>query len=445
MRAALNVSLTDIEATRSLKEHPTNPDAFDFILRARAIALLPQTKETVAQAHQLYEQALARDPNSVAALAGATISVLSEDYLEGMPHDVAIARAVQYLGRAKALKPNSEAVLVAQSWVLDFQQSGLDYRKARSELQVVSQQLIDRYPNAETGYVHLGVVEREEGEYDEAADNFAKAIRLDPRSPGIKSYYWFMAYCRMTAGYDREGLEWADRAMSVEGALPSYRVEILLGRRVVAYFRIGDVERAKRLAEELNARYPFDTWRERSPNDPDSATDRERFRSIQEALRAAGSRDHLDPDADFGVAPDDALHWELELKTPTTAPGVMTVNTERLAAMLAAEKPLVIDTMYGTWWRSVPGAVGLEFNFNTHGTFTDEVQKRLEQKLRVLTGGDMAKPIVAMGFSVARFDGYNLALRIRHAGHTNVYWYRGGRMAWEVAGEPEDVVRPADW
>jgi hypothetical protein len=123
----------------------------------------------------------------------------------------------------------------------------------------------------------------------------------------------------------------------------------------------------------------------------------------------------------------------------------MTVNTERLAAMLETEKPLVIDTMYGTWWRSVPGAVGLEFNFNTHGTFTDEVQKRLEQKLRALTGGDMAKPIVAMGFSVARFDGYNLALRMRHAGYTNVYWYRGGREAWEVAGMPEDVVRPADW
>jgi hypothetical protein len=57
----------------------------------------------------------------------------------------------------------------------------------------------------------------------------------------------------------------------------------------------------------------------------------------------------------------------------------------------------------------------------------------------------MAKPIVAMTFNVAQFDGYNLALRIRHAGYTNVYWYRGGREAWEVAGKPEEVTRPADW
>ena len=122
-----------------------------------------------------------------------------------------------------------------------------------------------------------------------------------------------------------------------------------------------------------------------------------------------------------------------------------TVNTEQLASMLNTQKPLVIDTMDASWYRSIPGAVGLDISRNTHGTFTDSLQKRLEQKMRALTGGDMAKPIVAMSFNVARFDGYNLALRLRHAGYTNVYWYRGGREAWEVAGMPEDVVRPADW
>jgi adenylate cyclase len=213
----------------------------------------------------------------------------------------------------------------------------------------------------------------------------------------------------------------------------------------VAYFRTGDVETAKRLAAELNTRFPFDTWRVHTPDAPESETDRNRYRSLQDALKAAGSRDHLDPDADFGIAPENVLHEDLEGKTPTTAPGVTTVSTEQLASMLKTQKPLVIDTMDASWYRSVPGAVGLDINGFTHGTFTDAVQKRLEQKVRALTGDDMAKPIVAMGFKVARFDGYNLALRLRHAGYTNVYWYRGGREAWEVAGMPEDVVRPADW
>jgi hypothetical protein len=113
--------------------------------------------------------------------------------------------------------------------------------------------------------------------------------------------------------------------------------------------------------------------------------------------------------------------------------------------MLETGKPLVIDTMEATWYRSVPGAIGLNLHSDSSGTFTDAIQKRLEQEVRALSRGDMAKPIVAMGLNVSRFDSYNVALRLRHAGYTNVYWYRGGREAWEVAGKPEDVVRPADW
>jgi tetratricopeptide (TPR) repeat protein len=342
------------------------------------------------------------------------------------------------------LAPNSEAVLAAEAMVVEYRGHGLDYRRIRPEQKVVSQRLIDLYPNNPEGYFHLGVLARQEGRYDECAEYFARNIRLNPRDPTSKTLYWNMAYCLITAGHDREGLEWADRTITAPGSLPSFREKLLLGRRAVAYFRTGDVETAKRLAAELNARFPFDSWRARSPEDPDSEKDRNRYRSIQETLKAAGGRDHLDPDADFGVAPDGVLHEYFD-KTPTTAPGVTTVNTEQLASMLKTQKPLVIDTMGASWYRSVPGAVGLDFSGDKPGTFTDAVQKRLEQKLRALTGDDMAKQIVAIGFNVARFDGYDLALRLRHAGYTNVYWYRGGREAWEVAGMPEDVVRPADW
>ena len=444
MRAALNISLADIEAARSLKERPTNPDAFDLILRARAIMLLPPTKDKMAQAVALFQQALAHDPNSVLALVGTVIALLNESYLEGISHDVAMDQAVKYLGRAKTLDPNSEYVLLAQAWVLEFR-GGPDYRRARSEQKAVSQRLIDLYPNSPEGYFHLGFVERLEGEYDEAVNNFATVLRLSPRSSGIKTVYWEMAYCRITGGHDLEGLDWADRAMAAPGSLPLYREQILLARRAAAYFRTGEVEIAKRLVAELNDRFPFETWRARAPNNPDSGMDREQFRSIQEALKAAGDRDHLDPDADFGVVPDDALHEPWVGRTPTTAPGVTTVDTERVASMLENEKPLVIDTMSNSWYRSVPGAVGLEFYGGSSGAFTDAVQKRLEQKLRALTGGDMTRPIVAMSFNVAYFDGYNLALRIRHAGYTNVHWYRAGREAWEVAGKPEAEVRRANW
>ena len=445
MRAALNVSLADIEAARSLQERPTNPDAFDFILRADAIMLLPETTDTMTQTLGLFKQALSRDPNSVLALVGELHAILIVQYLEHLPPDVGMEEAEQYLARAKMLAPNSEAVLSAEANVVEYRGHGLDYRRIRPEQKVVSQRLIDLYPNNPGGYFHLGVLAREEGRYDKCAEYFSRSIQLTPRDPDNKTMYWNMAYCLITDGHDREGLEWADRTMAAAGSLPSFRDKILLGLRAVAYFRTGDVETAKRLAAELNNRFPFYTWREWGPNDPDSGRDLERFRSIQDAMKAAGSRDHLDPDADFGVGPDNVLHEDFASKTPTTAPGVTTVNTEQLASMLKTQQPLVIDTLNSSWNRSVPGAVGLDFSGMTHGTFTDAVQKRLEQKLRALTGGDMAKPIVAMSFNVAGFESYNLALRLRHAGYTNVYWYRGGREAWEVAGKPEEAVRPADW
>jgi class 3 adenylate cyclase/TolB-like protein len=445
MRSALNISLADIEASRSLRERPTNPDAFDLVLRARAIDLLPQTKDTAAQELKLYEQALEHDPNSVLALTGAANALLRLNFYDGIPHDVALDRAVEHLRRAQALAPNSEAVLAAHATVLDWQADGLDYRRAQSEGKAVARKLIDLYPSNPAGYFRLGVLARQEGRYEEAAGYFLTSIRLNPRDSGIRNLYWNVAFCSVMAGHDREGLEWADRAINTQGDLSSLRVRRLLSARAVARYRIGDVDTAKRLVADLNEQYPFETWRAYAPNDPDSETNREQIRAYRDALKAAGARDHLDPDADFGVPPDDVLHLYLEGKTPTTAPGVTTSNTEQLTAMLEHDKPLVLDTMDATWYRSVPGAVGLDFNGNTHGTFTDEVQTSLEKKLREWTGGDMAKPIVAVGWNAASFDGYNLALRIRHAGYTNVYWYRGGREAWEVAGKPEDVVRPAEW
>jgi hypothetical protein len=57
------------------------------------------------------------------------------------------------------------------------------------------------------------------------------------------------------------------------------------------------------------------------------------------------------------------------------------VMNQQLADLLQDGKPLVVDTMAFTWYRSIPGAVGLEFSRyeNLQGTFSDETQKRIEQ------------------------------------------------------------------
>jgi adenylate cyclase len=79
------------------------------------------------------------------------------------------------------------------------------------------------------------------------------------------------------------------------------------------------------------------------------------------------------------------------------------------------------------------------------GSFTDAAQDHLRRTMHELTVGDLNKPIVAVGWNSERFDGRNLALRLVALGYTQVYWYRGGREAWEAANLPETDLALQEW
>jgi len=113
-----------------------------------------------------------------------------------------------------------------------------------------------------------------------------------------------------------------------------------------------------------------------------------------------------------------------------------------LVNLIARRKPLVLESVY--WGRSIPSAIGL-WGVGIGGSTSDQFQQRLTRKMQQLTGGDKAAPVVAVGFNSERYQGRNLALRLVALGYTNVYWYRGGREAWEVAGLPESDVAMQDW
>ena len=168
----------------------------------------------------------------------------------------------------------------------------------------------------------------------------------------------------------------------------------------------------------------------------------EQVSRMRDGLRLAGIRDHADEDADLGVPPDDVLHTNYEAPTPTTVPGARTIRTPDLAALVEQRKPLVLDT--NPWGRSIPGAVGLR-GAGVGGSVSDKYQERLGRKMQQLTRGDRNVPVVTMGWNAERFQGRNLALRLVALGYTEVYWYRGGTEAWEVAGLPETELALQDW
>jgi adenylate cyclase len=107
-------------------------------------------------------------------------------------------------------------------------------------------------------------------------------------------------------------------------------------------------------------------------------------------------------------------------------------------------RPVVIDTLTYSWDRSLPWAVGLKYS-GLGGSYADEAQDRLLRKMAELTGGKLNQPVVVVGWNSERFDGRNLALRLVAIGYRRVYWYRGGREAWEVAELPETELMVQEW
>jgi tetratricopeptide (TPR) repeat protein len=438
MRDGLGISMVEIENARSLRERPTNPDAFDLILRARSLQHLPQNPQRDKEVLALYERALLLDPSSVPALVG--VAYLLIDRRPGNWGNFEdMQRAERLLTQARAIAPESAEVLdITLYWLRSVGRC--------QEVIEAAEQALKSDPNrmaAMTGvYNELGVCKTVTGHAEEEIALQARADQLNPRSPWKFSRYRHMGFASLVLGRDKDAIMFLQRSLAMNpepGGSPwTYRM------LAAAYARTGQMEEARRFLSEADRLWPYDTVRSQSPLDPSNTVHAEEIRHFQAALHLAGERDHADEDADFGVRTDGTLHSEFVGFTPTDAPGVRTIRTADFAQFLAEARPVVIDTVTYSRGRSIPGAVGLKFA-GLGGSFTDAAQDHLRNIMRELTTGDLSRPIVAVGWNSERFDGRNLALRLAALGYTQVYWYRGGREAWEVNGLPETMLDVQEW
>jgi len=438
MRGALGISLVDIERARSQHERPGNPDAVDLVLRARSLRNQPVTPARTAEALALYERALLLDPGSHLAMAGAAY-LLIDEYMD-LGYWVSSEtkeRAEELTARALEIAPMAEDALRANVYLLRTQGRWRDAIAA-------AHRMIEMFPNVQTGYVILGLCETFTGNPAAEIALNETLLRLSPRSPHVFNFHRRIGVASLMLGRDEDAITFLERSLALHpDASVNFR-QSTIRQMAAAHARLGHDELARRALAEANRLWPFDTVRGHSPLDPGSAVAAEQIRAYQDGLRRAGLRDHADEDADFSIQPDSTLRSNRIGYTPTTTPGASTIRSADLPVFIAERRPLIIDVLTFFWGRSIPGAIGLK-NGGIAGTFSDGVQDRLKRKMAELTGGDLSKPIVAVGWNSERFDGRNLALRLVALGYTNVYWYRGGREAWEVAGMPETELVPHEW
>lgn len=150
-----------------------------------------------------------------------------------------------------------------------------------------------------------------------------------------------------------------------------------------------------------------------------------------------------DETVDYGVRPTNTLHLhDFDAPTPTHIEGARTVTTLELENMLGSEKaPILVDVIGGEQTVSLPNAVWLR-DAGAGRHLDDDVQAWFDLHLARLTGHDKSHPLVFFCASRMCWMAHNATLRALDLGYTNVYWYRGGRDAWQAAGLPMAPVDP---
>ena len=124
--------------------------------------------------------------------------------------------------------------------------------------------------------------------------------------------------------------------------------------------------------------------------------------------------------------------------TPRSHPTAKTITTRQLVELYKASKPPalinVLDWTEGSF--ALPGTTWIQ------GMARTSLSREQTTELRLLlaqVAPDTASPVVVYCLSWECWMSYNAALTLGELGYRNVYWYRGGRSAWDQAKLP--VVR----
>ena len=237
---ALNLELVGAAARQPIE----NPDALDYILRGRAaLAKLP-TRDNFTGAIDLFERALALDPQSVEAqsfLAGAFSARVLAGWGDSAAAD--LTRAEGLAAQALAAAPRSLLAHLAKGQVLRAQRR---FAEAIPEYETA----IAANRNLVSALHALGQCKLYTGSIDEAIPLAEQAICLSPRDPQLGVWYLTIGLVHLLQSRTDEAIVWLERARGHSPAHPGIRAGL-----ASAYALNGETERAA--AELADARRLF--------------------------------------------------------------------------------------------------------------------------------------------------------------------------------------------
>jgi adenylate cyclase len=189
----LKLQLSLWEQGHLVRKTTDNLEAYDFYLRGVEY-FYRSTQETNAQARQMFEQALALDPQYAETYArlGWNYSMGWTSQWSQDPQD--LEQAFELVQKALARDPFLPLAHRVLGWVSLW-------RKQYAQAIAAAKRAVALAPNDAEGYARLGEILNFAGRPEEAIRMVEKAMRLNPRSPAVYLFYLGHAYC-LTGRYE---------------------------------------------------------------------------------------------------------------------------------------------------------------------------------------------------------------------------------------------------
>lgn len=246
---AIAPRLAEAEAAAARHKRPNDLDSYDHYWRALS-HLYEFTPVSCDRAHWEALRAVEVDPKFASAYALAALSLYVRHHLGQGLSEAESKKTVELTRSALELDPDDEAVLARASIILasmaDEFERGL----------VLANRAIALNPNAAGAYTAKGWSCFFLGEFDDAVNAFAAAIRLNPLDRwGLRGALRGMASaCSMARRYI-EALRWADQC------LLEIDPKDLLALLIVcdAKLRLGRLDEARDAADKLRKLHPHAT------------------------------------------------------------------------------------------------------------------------------------------------------------------------------------------
>ena len=423
---ALNVELVAIESRRSLNEGGSNPDALDFYLRARSAHNAARTLDQLTQAQRLFEQALALQPDYVAALAELSLLLLEKSREHDDPDDDADrTEAEKDIARALSLDPSNVTALTAKglSQIMDVQLEA-------SSASLKAALAVD--PNNVTARAYLAYDDWRLGRPQATVDSLTDVLRLDPQGPAAEKRFTSLGMAYFMVGKFDLAVTYLLRGLAGNPTPASAgvdRVEFSNMFLIAAYEQLGKQDQARKLYEQYRRHWPHRSIWRLSCYFSKAQVGQPNFKALTAGLAQAGMPAfETAPKLAQDVARDDAT-GDFD-PAPAAIDGADAIDVGALPKLLsAAPKPVIVDVSIGA--AALPGSIMVPHADYAVGGLAD-------QMAHIPPGST----ILVVGNGFYGWNGQKAARRLVAARIGPVKWLVGGEEALVAAGIPTIDERP---